>query len=81
MDYVRTFPPEKQPSLVHAYQRSYPTTAAKLTQQHVRWLREYEGELAGRDLPDAMHCLCVRAKSYAHGQAQGRPDKRALWTA
>ena len=78
VEYVRAFSPDKQPSLVHAYQRSYPKMAAKLTQQHVTWLREYEAELAGRDLPDAMHCLCKRAKSYAYGETQGRPDKRAF---
>ena len=77
--YVRTFPPDKQPSLVHAYQRSYPEKAAKLTQQHVRWLREYEAELAGHDLPDAMHCLYRRARTYAYRMAIGKPADSALW--
>ena len=79
VEYVRTFPPDKQPSLVHAYQRSYPEKAAKLTQQHVRWLREYEAELAGRDLPDAMHCLYVRAKGYIYRKTGSRPAARAFW--
>ena len=78
VEYVRTFPPDKQPSLVHAYQHVYPNMAAKLTQQHVAWLREYEAELAGHDLPDAMHCLYKRSKSYASGATQGRPTKRVL---
>ena len=79
VEYVRTFPPDKQPSLVHAYQRSYPKMAANLTQQHVRWLREYEAELAGRDLPDAMHCLCTRAENYVYRKAGSRPAARAFW--
>ena len=79
VNYVRTFPPHKQPSLVHAYQRSYLKMAAKLTQQHVRWLREYEAELAGRDLPDAMHCLCKRAKNYVYKETGSRPAARAFW--
>ena len=77
--YVRTFPPDKQPSLVHAYQRSYAEQPAKLTQQHVRWLREYEAELAGRDLPDAMHCPYGRAKEYVYRTTGGRPAARAFW--
>ena len=77
--YLRTFPPDKQPSLVHAYQHSYPKVAAKLTQQHVTWLREYEAELAGRDLPDAMHCLCRRAEKYIYRETGSRPTTRAFW--
>ena len=76
--YVRTFPPDKQPSLVHAYQRSSPKMAAKLTQQHVSWLREYEPELAGRDLPDAMHCLYTRAQEYVYRKTGSRPAARAF---
>jgi hypothetical protein len=77
--YVRAFLPDKQPSLVHAYQRSYPEKAAKLTQQHVRWLREYEAELAGRDLwPDAVHCLYKRADRYVYRETGGRPAARAF---
>ena len=79
VEYVRTFPPDIQPALVHAYQRSYPETAAKLTQQHVRWLREYEAELAGRDLPDAMHCLYTRAANYVYRKAGSRPAPCAFW--
>ena len=79
MEYVCAFPSDKRPSLVHAYQRSYPEKAAKLTQQHVTWLREYEAELAGRDLPDAMHCLCGRAKEYVYRKTGSRPAARAFW--
>ena len=64
---------------MHAYQRSYSEKAAKLTQQHVRWLREYEAELAGRDLPDAMHCLYRRADDYIYKNTGSKPAARAFW--